>query len=131
MGKTNRSVVIVSLLLVLLGSGDAFAAQRPAWQRGRESHAPRAKAPKIEFKLEPGKSYIFAYECLPQVGCFAEAVTVIAVDEKANRVLVFGDWWINLSLVRTTKELKEAPTPAEKPAPEPDPSVRVAWNRNS
>lgn len=81
-----------------------------------------ASAEPEKFSFEVGKSYVFVYDCLPQVGCYAEPVTVLAVDSEANRVLTFGGWWVNLAMVRAIKEYVPAAQEPEQEQPESDPS---------
>jgi hypothetical protein len=73
-----------------------------------------------KFRVETGKVYLTTHSCLPQVGCFAEVVHVIAVDGKWFQV--DGGFWVNteaLTGVReiTLEELQKMAEPSAAPAP--------------
>jgi hypothetical protein len=92
-----------------------------------------AQADEMKFKIEVGKHYVFMHDCLPQVGCFAEVVHVLAVDKRADRVLVEGGFWVNLGLVAASKEVvpeiesAEPDEPAESEPEAVNPKLRIAW----
>jgi len=79
------------------------------------------------FQIDAGKTYLVLHDCLPQVGCFAGVVQVVAVDTRSGWFQVAGGLWINLNAGAGMREMPPAQTPVVA-----NPSLRVElWTNRS